>query len=202
MSRWGSCSSHLRYDCSLLQLLGLACDLRDEIIGSQREGQKIMPRSYLAFDFHRETLYIKARLMGLSPDDLPAALRPIDAELSFDDIAAQGIRIDQVPKSIRLRNGTTEEGHEVTVTISIRRPPKFYTEFEAHDKLLGSKNGRQPARRRATAMDFVISGGTVRSHRRRAGRISDLKQTERHAGPLTPIPEGPCAFVSHLTVIF
>lgn len=122
-----------------------------------------MPRSYLAFDFHRETLYIKARLMGLSPDDLPAALRPIDAELSFDDIAAHGIRIDQVPKSVRLRNQMIEDGHEVTVTISIRRPPKFYTEFEAHDQLLGPKNGRQPARRRATAMDFVISGGTVSS---------------------------------------
>lgn len=122
--------------------------------------QKGWGKSYLAFDFRRECLVIKSRLT-LSDKLLPAALRPIDAELSFDDIASQGIRIEET--GIR-RLDPSGQGHlqEVIVTVCIRRPPKFFTEFEDSDKLpqMRGKGRDQPYRRRATAMDFAM-GDTV-----------------------------------------
>jgi RNA-dependent RNA polymerase len=119
-------------------------------------------KSYLAFDFRREYLVIKSKL-SLPDRLLPAALRPIDAELSFDDIASQGISIDET--GIRHSDSKSPDGYlqEVIVTVGIRRPPKFYTEFEESDKLPsmnGKRQSNKPYRRRATAMDFA-TGVTV-----------------------------------------
>jgi RNA-dependent RNA polymerase len=118
-------------------------------------------KSYLAFDFRRECLVIKSKLSY--PDStLPAALRPIDAELSFDDIASQGISIEET--GMRRQDPRTGElQQEIIVTVSIRRPPKFYTDFEESDKLPsmnGKRQSNKPYRRRATAMDFAM-GSTV-----------------------------------------
>ncbi|WVF67576.1 hypothetical protein IAT40_002334 [Kwoniella sp. CBS 6097] len=123
-------------------------------------------RSYIAFDFKREALMIRAEML-LPAQHLPPALNPLDAELSFDDITSHGIYVTR-----EYENGISK----VTVTVSCRRPPKFRMLFEAHDKLRGVRKD-EPFRRRATAMDFAISG-----------------VAERDAGPIKAIPEGPCAF--------
>jgi RNA-dependent RNA polymerase len=117
--------------------------------------EKVFGKSYLAFDFRREYLVIKSKLKR-SQEGLPPALRPIDAELSFDDIASKGIQIE-VTGNRRLDQHGEGFLQEVIVTVCIRRPPKFYTEFEEIDKLPQMrKHGNQPYRRRATAMDFTI----------------------------------------------
>ena len=124
------------------------------------ENTKGRGKSFLAFDFQRELLVIKSQLQ-LQSTPLPPALRPVDAELAFDDIPSQGIRLDHVPKQVRDRNGNLVAGYKVTVTVSCRRPPKFYTEFEQTDDLLGRDQRdpkKGPYRRRATAMDFTTSG--------------------------------------------
>jgi hypothetical protein len=105
--------------------------------------------SYLAFDFRRELLSFRGRLK-VAKESLPRALQPLDAELSFSDISANGIQIVDVKA----------EGNKfsVTVTVNCRRPPKFYTALEGEDRT-GYSNARfTPDRRRATAVDFAISG--------------------------------------------
>lgn len=140
-------------------MLGSRCEYGED---RTREGQfGFRPGnglSFLAFDFVRELLVIKATL-AMSRDSLPYALRPLDAELSFDDIAAQGIHIvhREIPPPPS-RRGKVDAQYEVTVTVTCRRPPKFFTEFE-NEKQLGrsAADPRLPYRRRATAMDFAIT---------------------------------------------
>ncbi|KAK4685416.1 RNA-dependent RNA polymerase, partial [Tremellales sp. Uapishka_1] len=138
--------------------------------------------SFLAFDFRRELLVIRALLIAedgqpLDPSVLPCALRPIDAELGFDDITSQGIHV--VDRAIMVRG---QKRHDVTVTVSCRRPPKFYTEFRS-EKGYGPKPKGEftPYRRRATAMDFAITS----------------RVKERDSGPIQVVPDGPCAFPTY-----
>ena len=142
-------------------MLGARCEYGEDY---SNEGRDHKPRdgySFLAFDFRRELLAIRAALL-LPQDSLPPALSPLDAELSFDDISSQGIHIKQgsLRKASR-QNGQTEDQIEVTVTVTCRRPPKFYAKLERN--IDGSarmeSNGRRYARhRRATALDFAITG--------------------------------------------
>ncbi|WVN86300.1 uncharacterized protein L203_101463 [Cryptococcus depauperatus CBS 7841] len=141
-------------------------------LDSRRSGRSIM-----AFDLKRQVLVIKAE-MKLDPKLLPPALNPLHAELSFDDITHQGIHITK--DSIKGDAGHTDQDSlEVTVTVSCRRPPKFYTAFDPGDRAPDYMQGTKYliSRRRATAMDFAISG-----------------TPERDAGPIPAIPEGPCAY--------
>ncbi|WWD19157.1 hypothetical protein CI109_103615 [Kwoniella shandongensis] len=136
--------------------------------------------SFIAFDLRRELLVIKAemKLPPMVKNQLPPALAPLDAELSFDDITSHGIHIRAEPVHMGIgQNGMVTSELRVTVTVSCRRPPKFYTVFEANDQLLQGRNGKTPYRRRATMMDFASSG-----------------VSERDAGPVKAIPEGPCAY--------
>lgn len=145
-------------------MLGAACKVGEDLSKRDRHGYvQGHGHSYLAFDFTRELLVIRAVLL-LHSDHLPAALRPLDAELSFDDITSQGIHIvESVPRLVQSGSGGNLERHyDVTVTVSMKRPPKFYTEFEANNTLFRGNSGgnrSMPYRRRATAMDFAI--GTV-----------------------------------------
>ncbi|WVR09516.1 hypothetical protein IAU60_006584 [Kwoniella sp. DSM 27419] len=145
------------------QILGAAC-----IKGVNQASREGHGRSFFAFDFRRELLVIRADLL-LPKSQLPLALRPLDAELSFDDITSHGIHIT---------HQTVNGRYTVTVTVTCRRPPKFFAPFENSIELLGKVQGRMKVyRRRATAMDFAITG-----------------VAERNAGPVKAIPEGPCAF--------
>ena len=121
--------------------------------------------SFIAFDFQRELLLIRAKL-DMPDEYIPLALRPLDAELSFDDIVSQGIHIAHKevwnPPS---RHTKAETEFEVTVTVTCRRPPRFFTEFETNDDVdedddmyEGRGRTRRTFRRRATAMDFAITG--------------------------------------------
>ncbi|RXK35060.1 hypothetical protein M231_07680 [Tremella mesenterica] len=133
-------------------------------------------KSYVGFDFQRETVHVKAGLIFPSElqaeRNLPPALRPVNAEISFEDITSQGI-------SLQSHTGTFPDGRPryiVTMTVSLRRPPKFFVDFE-DDEGLFSRRRKTPLKRRATAMDFSTSG-----------------ITETEAGPIHPIPEGPCGY--------
>ncbi|WVW85521.1 hypothetical protein I302_107559 [Kwoniella bestiolae CBS 10118] len=146
------------------QILGAGCEKGENPNDQFRHG-----RSYIAFDFKKEELVLRAE-MKLPRDKLPPALRPLDAELSFDDITSHGFYVTH-----EIVGG---EFH-VVVTVSCRRPPKFFLKFEdAHLMRETDRRGFKNDRRRATAMDFAISAGVP----------------ERDAGPIKSIPEGPCAF--------
>ena len=80
---------------------------------------------------------------------LPPALRPFDAELSFNDITSHGIHIAE--------NSVSGAITQITMTVNTRRPPRFFTEFETSGKFIGRTSGKRPYRRRATAMDFAIA---------------------------------------------
>jgi hypothetical protein len=56
------------------------------------------------------------------------------------------------------------------------------------------KNNRFGERRRATAMDFAMTN-SVSYIPHQLDALADV-QTEVQAGPLKPIPEGPCGYVS------
>jgi len=107
--------------------------------------------SYLSFDWTNENILMKAR-MDIDASKLPPALRPMDAELSFDDVASQGITIDE--KCLNPTAHMQSRKFSVTITISTRRPPKFFIPWE------GPEYGQSTRlhRRRSTAMDFAISG--------------------------------------------
>lgn len=105
--------------------------------------------SYLAFDFTMDILVVRAKCL-LDQKVLPAALRPLDCEISFDDIIAGGISIVEEKLT---QPGTS--GWQVTVTVSCKRPPRFFTEFERRDLL--TRRSRNEERRRATAMDFALT---------------------------------------------
>lgn len=118
-----------------------------------------MKKSYLAFDWKNESILMKAT-MFIDPSKLPPALRPMDADLAFDDIASQGVIIDE-----RLTNPEDKVDrhvYAVTVTICTRRPPKFFIPVEVSNERYGG-GGTKLMRRRGTAMDFAISG-IVSSH--------------------------------------
>jgi RNA-dependent RNA polymerase len=93
-----------------------------------------------------EILVIRAKLM-LDQKSLPPALRPLDCEISFDDIIRGGISIVEEKFT---KPGFT--GWQVTVTVSCKRPPRYFTEFENSQEL---KRNQSENRRRATAMDFA-----------------------------------------------
>ncbi|ORY35716.1 RNA dependent RNA polymerase-domain-containing protein [Naematelia encephala] len=163
-----------------VQMLGAKCRVgHDYSMAGRDRNRENMGTSFLAFDFNREVLHIKASL-EIDPKNIPPALRPLDAELSFDDIASQGIVIEATNRNDVSFHGAPRK--HVTVTVTTRRPPRFFTEFERNDELLGmgherERTGKLPYRRRATAMDFATS--TV---------------TELKAGAIQAIPEGPCAY--------
>lgn len=119
-----------------------------------------MGKSYLAFDWKNENILMKARTT-IDGSKLPPALKPMDAELAFDDIASQGVIIDE--KLSNPHAPRSEYSWNVTVTICTRRPPKFFIPVEVSNERYG-KEGRRVQRRRATAMDFAIHG--VVSHQR------------------------------------
>jgi len=111
--------------------------------------------SFLAFDFKREMLVIKSQFkttVGSTP--LPPAFRPLDAELPFGNISKQGIHV----KEERRADGAVN----LIVTVTCRCPPKFFAPMEQGEDSRPD-NHRRPRqagivyRRRATAMDFVIS---------------------------------------------
>jgi RNA-dependent RNA polymerase len=95
-----------------------------------------------------ELLAIRARCL-LDQKVLPPALRPLDCEISFDDITAGGI---SVVEQAAVTPGLP--GRQVTVTVSCKRPPRFFTEFENSHEL---PRARSENRRRATAMDFALT---------------------------------------------
>jgi len=107
--------------------------------------------SYLSFDWTNENILMKAR-MKIEASKLPPALRPMDAELSFDDIASQGIMIDE--RCLNPTASATSQMFSVTITISTRRPPRFQIPWEGPDHGYSTRLHR----RRSTAMDFAISG--------------------------------------------
>lgn len=115
---------------------------------------KGMGKSYLAFDWTNENILMKAQ-MTIDPSKLPPALRPMDAELSFEDIASQGVMID-VKESANTAG--MDKKASVTVTICTRRPPKFFIPFEATPYPGEYRIGPKIKRRRSTAMDFAIGG--------------------------------------------
>lgn len=137
------------------QMLAMECETGLDLskLDNAMQGPK-MGKSYIAFDFRRQLLAIKGQFRRLN-GELPPALRPLDAELSFEDIASQGIDIESQP-SPAANGDNGKQFFDVTVTINTRRPPKFYCDFEGSDKLLAeSRNKKIPVRRRATAIDFA-----------------------------------------------
>lgn len=130
-------------------MLGAGCHYGEDTSKRYKNGEPTGDGiSYLAFDFTMEFLVVRAKLM-LNTEAIPPALRPLDAEISFDDITAGGISIVEE----RL-NKPGQTGWEVTVTVSCKRPPRFYSEFEnSHDL----KHAKFENRRRATAMDFALT---------------------------------------------
>ncbi|OCF75911.1 RNA-dependent RNA polymerase 1 [Kwoniella mangroviensis CBS 8886] len=146
------------------QILGAGCEKGVNYDDWNRHG-----KSFIAFDFKKEQLVLRAE-MKLPRDRLPPALAPLDAELSFDDITSHGFYV-----TYEMVGGV----YNVVVTVSCRRPPKFYLKFEdAHLLRETDRKGFKQDRRRATAMDFAISAGVP----------------ERDAGPIKSVPEGPCGF--------
>jgi RNA-dependent RNA polymerase len=129
------------------QMLGAGCQYGEDTSKRHKNGESTGDGiSYLAFDFTMEYLVVRAKLM-LIAEAIPPALRPLDAEISFDDITAGGISIVEERKP-------GQSGWEVTVTVSCKRPPRFYTEFENSHEL---QHARFENRRRATAMDFALT---------------------------------------------
>lgn len=151
-------------------MLAMECEIGLDIskLDNKLSGPKL-GKSYIAFDFRRQLLAVKGQFR-LPKEDLPPALRPLDAEIPFEDIASQGISIEtHVSSSIESDKG--RKFFDVTVTINTRRPPKFYCDFEGSDELLGARgNKRIPVRRRATAIDFantdVVSAFKMLAHNR------------------------------------
>lgn len=131
-------------------MLGAGCQYGEDT--SERRGDG---KSYLAFDFTMEVIAIRARLL-LRQDKLPPALRPLEAEISFDDICSRGISIVEEP-SDKLVDG--QKAWQVTVTVSCKRPARFFIEFE-HASAMPGRSDRVP-RRRATAIDFAMSSSNV-----------------------------------------
>jgi RNA-dependent RNA polymerase len=116
--------------------------------------------SYLAFNFAKEMLVIKARLSfapGVGETMIPPALRPLDAELYFQDISSQGVHVKKTEIDPIYKHGQVIKRFQVTVTINCRRPPKFYTELEDQEHFLSDRRRQGPMRRRATVMDFAIT---------------------------------------------
>ena len=143
------------------QVIGLrtVCKAADSFRHNRDGFKQGRGESYMAFDFKREIIAIRAKFVA-EDSALPPALRPLDAELHFDDIASEGIHIKDVPVQ-GIKNGPFGT-HEVTVTISTRRPAKFFAKFELNqedlDDLDPAERRRLPWRRRATALDFAIAG--------------------------------------------
>ena len=142
-------------------MLGSPCETGEDRSQEGKEGFRPgQVKSFIAFDFVREYLVIKATL-AMPVQSLPPALRPLDAELCFDDIAAQGIHIADRPILPKHdAQGKIESQFEVTLTVTSRRPPKFHVGFEPDDDTREAhiRGQRVPTKRRATAMDFAISG--------------------------------------------
>lgn len=131
-------------------MLGAGCEYGEDT--SQRRGDG---KSYLAFDFTMEVLAIRARLL-LHQERLPPALRPLEAEIAFDDICSRGISITEEPIS-KIVDG--QRVSQVTVTVTCKRPARFFIEFE-HANQIPSRGDWVP-RRRATAIDFAMSTNNV-----------------------------------------
>lgn len=131
------------------QILGAGCHNGEDLGRRYRNGEPTgHGMSYLAFDFTMEIILLRAKFM-LEERVLPPALRPLDAEIAFDDILPGGISFIEE----RMRD-TAKPAWQVTVTISCRRPPRFFTEFEDAARLARQNTEN---RRRVTAMDFALT---------------------------------------------
>lgn len=115
--------------------------------GLKKTVKKTPPYTFLSFDFKRKLLVAKATFdIDASEARLPPVLKPLDVELPLSDITAQGLHI--------LVLGEKDGVSDVHVTVSFRRPPRYFVKFEAEMSALA--NGKV-YRRRATEMDFTIS---------------------------------------------
>nr|XP_019011562.1 RNA-dependent RNA polymerase 1 [Kwoniella pini CBS 10737]OCF50343.1 RNA-dependent RNA polymerase 1 [Kwoniella pini CBS 10737] len=146
------------------QILGAGCHQGVNPNDRLRRGN-----SHIAFDFKNEQLVLRAD-MQLPKDKVPPALAPLDAELSFDDVTSHGFYVTY--------HRVVGNMFQVVVTVSCRRPPKFYVKFEHGRMDQHAEKKFKQDRRRATAMDFAITDSV----------------SERDAGPINAIPEGACAF--------
>ena len=134
-------------------MLAGTCDTEVDRSRRKKNGEPLgYLKSYLAFNFDKQNFAIRATMKFGDGPNLPPALRPLDAELSFEDITSHGISLTHVKE---FRMNRREPVYKVTMTISLRRPPKFYTEFEENDNMFGREG--VPYRRRATAMDFGMT---------------------------------------------
>jgi len=113
--------------------------------------------SYLSFDWTNEKILMKAR-MNIEASKLPPALRPLDAELSFDDIASQGIMMEE--KCLNPSSSPHTQIFSVVLTLSTRRPPRFFIPWEGP----AFSQSTRLHKRRSTAMDFAICGTVSLSH--------------------------------------
>lgn len=119
--------------------------------GADPESKSGYGFSYLAFDFKRELLVIKAQFKQVK-EVLPPAFLPFDAELPFSDISKRGIHVVTQAHSLG--------GVILTVTATCRRPPRFFAVFEDQKPEMvqyEKTRGGNVYRRRATAIDFVLS---------------------------------------------
>ena len=155
-----------RFSDHLTQIVGLGCEYGpdDSVpMARRRDGFRDgRGKSYIAFDFRREMIAIRGSFRT-QQDMLPPALRPLDAELAFDDIASDGIHIQHYPLRHMVAPARGQaQLQEVVVTVCCRRPPKFYAPFEIpYEKraIMSSEELRRlPYRRRATAQDFAKTG--------------------------------------------
>ncbi|EIW68226.1 hypothetical protein TREMEDRAFT_74213 [Tremella mesenterica DSM 1558] len=80
------------------QVLGAKCAHGTDMSRLDPDGNPLgYGKSYVGFDFQRETVHVKAGLIFPSElqaeRNLPPALRPVNAEISFEDITSQGISL-------------------------------------------------------------------------------------------------------------
>ncbi|KAK4684115.1 RNA-dependent RNA polymerase, partial [Tremellales sp. Uapishka_1] len=112
--------------------------------------------SRFAFDFDRRWIAVHLSLQTALP--IPLAFSPLEAEFPFEDIVTRGVQA--------MRERMEDGKWRVTLTITTRRPPKFYVKVKAQ-------------RRRATERDFVFSVGPFESEER--GVQAAAKRCERRS---------------------
>jgi hypothetical protein len=149
-------------------------------------------QSRLSFNFDRRWIYLY--LVPTTLSTIPPAFVPLEAELPFEDIVTRGVQC--------VRTGKTEDGKSlVTMTITVRRPPRFYCRLKERNKM-----------RRATERDFVFQRGPFQSTKVGLGCLFEVKAEyaaekstqgrsvgemeakgfiihEGHSGPIMSIPD-------------
>ncbi|BEJ13713.1 hypothetical protein CspHIS471_0308870 [Cutaneotrichosporon sp. HIS471] len=130
--------------------------------------------SRVSFNFSRRWLYIYA--IPMTFNDTPPVFLPLEAEIPFEDIVTSGIRVAR--KKI-------EGGYAVTLTVTTRRPGRFYAQVKDKNIM-----------RRATARDFVFSPSAKESTEGRSVQVMQQEGIiihEGHAGPIPSISDEPFA---------